>query len=379
MKVEILAVSGEISLPTNAILKLYDHRYLGDRIGEDARSPWDVDREKKAERIRQLLQEKKVLIEGNETEPSRELALPSEQTTFWSEEADSSSEDSDSSTAAEETDENKYYRILVDTLREVRPSDLAQWHTEFWYHYDVKNLFCKETEAYSRLRSLQGHCIPTFYGTTEFDETAPTTVLDTCVRGILLEYIDGFSLEDVEADSPIAIGNPHIGQRVFGIFSKVAEMGILHNDVRPANVMVRNDGRVFLLDFAQAILRGKEPFSAQHWTKKVRKWGELDVTRKMLDAKHLRDNTPPVPAPHLFHAYGSLREYNRQVERGREEWRTKYYRPAQSDDHYEWDRKMEMEGVEGLLDLPDWYPIEEKVKERKEMLESFRDPLLDNL
>lgn len=38
-KVEILSVAGETSLRTHQILKLYDHRYLGDRIHEEARNP----------------------------------------------------------------------------------------------------------------------------------------------------------------------------------------------------------------------------------------------------------------------------------------------------------------------------------------------------
>ena len=379
MKVEILSVSGDVSLPTHAILKLYDHRYLSDRVNKEARDPWDADREKKAERIRKLLQEKKDVIEGRMPGPPRGFVLPPEQSALSSEEEHSSSEAGESESSTEEVGENKYFRILVNALEEVSPSDLSQWHTEKFYHSEVERLFCKETEAYSRLRSLQGHCIPTFYAKTEFDETSLTTGLNSSVRGILLEYIDGLSLEDIEVDSPVALGNPHIGQRIFDIFRKVTEMGIIQNDVRPANVMARNDGRVFLIDFAQAILRDQKNFSAKHWTQTVEEWGDLDITRKMLDEKQLRDMTPPAPVPDPFHIYDSLWEYNKQVTRGREEWRRKYYRPAESDDGYKWACKMDEEGVEGARGFPDWYLIEQKAKERKEILESFRDLVLDNL
>lgn len=175
----------------------------------------------------------------------------------------------------------------MNTLEEVSPSDRSQWHTEKFYRSEVERLFrvCKETEAYSRLQPLQGHCIPTFHGKTEFKETSLTaTELDTSVRGILHEYINDISLEDVEVDSSVAHGNPHTSQRIFDIFRKVTEMGILQNDVRPANVMVRNDGNCGMGRF-----------------------------------RYHRDITPPAPVSDLSHIYGGLWEYNKQVTKGREE------------------------------------------------------------
>jgi hypothetical protein len=370
MKVEILATSGGYPLPTHAILKLYDHRYLGDRVGEDAKNPWGVEREAKAERIRKLLEEPptgfRLPSEG------LELAILSSDTPNPPAEEDASSK--------EEVEENKYYRILVNTLKQVSSSDLSQWKTENWYRSDTERLFSTETEAYAQLHPLQGHCIPTFYGETEFDETcAQAEGVDTYVRGILVEFIEGSLLEEIEVDSPIAVANPHIGQRIFDLFRKIAELGILHNDVRPANVMVRNDGRVFLIDFAQAIFRGDKNFSANHWAERVRAWGELDIMARMLDEKQLRDITPPAPSPDSARGYSSLWEYNKKVGRGRETWREKYYRPAGSEDHYEWACARDKDGVKGILDFPEWYLIEEMARERKEILDSFRDLTLDNL
>jgi len=381
MKVEILASTGDYPLPTHALLKLYDHRYLGDRIGEEARRPWDEEREAKAERIRKLLEEKKGIILGTIPEPPSGI---SSEEKAWMEQAgddlssDTPSEDENSST--EEVEENKYYELLVDTLREISPSELSQWQCENWYRWDVQRLFSTETEAYTVLQTLQGHCIPTFYGETEFDENSPQeSGIDTCVRGILIEFLDGLSLEEIEADSRVAVANPQIGQRILDIFTRVTELGILQNDVRPANVIILNDGRVFLIDFAQAKFRGERMFPAKNWTNRVIGWGELDIARWMLDEKQLRDITPPAPIPDPGYIYGSLWEYHKFVRRGREEWREKYYRPARSEDGYEWACKMHKEGLEGRFGFPEWYPIEEKAKERKEILESFRDLALDAL
>jgi hypothetical protein len=174
MKVEILATSGGYPLPTHAILKLYDHRYLGDRVGEDAKNPWGVEREAKAEKIRKLLEEKKDIIQGKIPEPPTGFRLPSEGLELANLSSDipnPPAEEDGSST--EEVEENKYYRILVNTLKQVSPSDLSQWKTENWYRSDTERLFSTETEAYAQLHPLQGHCIPTFYGETDSMKPAP--------------------------------------------------------------------------------------------------------------------------------------------------------------------------------------------------------------
>ena len=64
---------------------------------------------------------------------------------------------------------------------------------------------------------------------------------------------------------------------------------------------------------------------------------------------------------------------------GREAWKEKYYRRPGSDYYYEWACARDRDGVKGTWDFPEWYLDEENAKERKEILESFRDSALDNL
>jgi tRNA A-37 threonylcarbamoyl transferase component Bud32 len=52
---------------------------------------------------------------------------------------------------------------------------------------------------------------------------------------------------------------PHIGEYVvWRCFEKINDLGVLHGDIRMANIMLRNDdGRVVVIDFGLATFREK--------------------------------------------------------------------------------------------------------------------------
>src|SRR5271170_5705833 len=56
MKVAIIANSGECEIPSVAFLKLYDRRYLEDRMEEGAPNKWNEQREGNANKIGQKIQ-----------------------------------------------------------------------------------------------------------------------------------------------------------------------------------------------------------------------------------------------------------------------------------------------------------------------------------
>jgi eukaryotic-like serine/threonine-protein kinase len=73
---------------------------------------------------------------------------------------------------------------------------------------------------------------------------------------LLMEYVDGRSLEEVE--------RPKIGPLVI-VFHQVASAlvhmhrrGIYHGDLKPSNIMVTRSGRVKLIDFGTAWIKGQE-------------------------------------------------------------------------------------------------------------------------
>ncbi|MFJ1563117.1 serine/threonine-protein kinase [Streptomyces erythrochromogenes] len=75
---------------------------------------------------------------------------------------------------------------------------------------------------------------------------------------IVMELVRGLSLADVlEAEGPMAPQRAaHIGEQVLAALRSAHDSGVLHRDVKPANVLIANDGRVVLSDFGIASLEG---------------------------------------------------------------------------------------------------------------------------
>ncbi|MGW6982276.1 protein kinase domain-containing protein, partial [Streptomyces sp. NPDC054932] len=75
---------------------------------------------------------------------------------------------------------------------------------------------------------------------------------------IVMELVRGLSLADVlEAEGPMPPRRAaHIGEQVLAALCSAHDSGVLHRDVKPANVLIANDGRVVLGDFGIATLEG---------------------------------------------------------------------------------------------------------------------------
>lgn len=73
---------------------------------------------------------------------------------------------------------------------------------------------------------------------------------------LLMEYVEGETLDEIEA--------PAIGQLVL-VFNQVASglahmhrRGVYHGDLKPSNIMLSKSGRVKLIDFGTAWIKGQE-------------------------------------------------------------------------------------------------------------------------
>ncbi|MER5810597.1 serine/threonine-protein kinase [Streptomyces sp. NPDC002033] len=75
---------------------------------------------------------------------------------------------------------------------------------------------------------------------------------------IVMELVRGLSLAEVlEGEGPMDPQRAaHLGEQVLAALRSAHDVGVLHRDVKPANVLVANDGRVVLSDFGIASLEG---------------------------------------------------------------------------------------------------------------------------
>lgn len=81
------------------------------------------------------------------------------------------------------------------------------------------------------------------------------------IKGILLQYINGFSLSKVQDHAPKSEWQGIVDQAI-AIVQAVGDHGILNRDVQPDNFIVQRDEGscywVFMIDFGLAQLQGRD-------------------------------------------------------------------------------------------------------------------------
>lgn len=110
--------------------------------------------------------------------------------------------------------------------------------------------FLQEAKAAAALNHPN---ICTIHGIEEADD--PSTSLGVRRSFIVMEFVDGKMLEEMKASltQKQAI---EIGIQIAEGLAAAHEHGIVHRDIKPENIMIRKDGRVQIMDFGLAKLRG---------------------------------------------------------------------------------------------------------------------------
>ncbi|MEU2286367.1 serine/threonine-protein kinase [Streptomyces sp. NPDC013178] len=113
---------------------------------------------------------------------------------------------------------------------------------------DVERLYARlEREAWAAARVANRNVV---------------TVYDVATQDgrpwIVMELVRGISLADLlDTEGPLEPARAaHIGAEVLAALRAAHEAGVLHRDVKPANVLMSNDGRVVLTDFGIATVEG---------------------------------------------------------------------------------------------------------------------------
>ncbi len=110
--------------------------------------------------------------------------------------------------------------------------------------------FLQEAKAAAALNHPN---ICTIHGIEEADD--PSSALGTKRSFIVMEFVDGQMLEEKKSalSQKQAI---EIGIQIAEGLAAAHEHGIVHRDIKPENIMIRKDGRVQIMDFGLAKLRG---------------------------------------------------------------------------------------------------------------------------
>ncbi|MGQ4402963.1 serine/threonine-protein kinase [Streptomyces hayashii] len=113
---------------------------------------------------------------------------------------------------------------------------------------DVERLYARlEREAWAAARVANRNVV---------------TVYDVAAQDgrpwIVMEIVHGISLSELlDAEGSLEPARvAHIGAEVLAALRAAHEAGVLHRDVKPANVLMSNDGRVVLTDFGIATVEG---------------------------------------------------------------------------------------------------------------------------
>ncbi|URN18276.1 MULTISPECIES: serine/threonine-protein kinase [Streptomyces] len=95
---------------------------------------------------------------------------------------------------------------------------------------------------------------------------------------IVMELVDGPSLADVLAERGVMDPREaaRIGAEVLGALAAAHEVGVLHRDVKPGNILLDRTGRVVLTDFGIAAVEDPGDGSATHLTRSGELVGSLD-------------------------------------------------------------------------------------------------------
>jgi serine/threonine-protein kinase len=132
------------------------------------------------------------------------------------------------------------YRGLDTSLR--REVAIKVLHHHLAEHAEARERFEREAQAVAKLRHENILEIFDFSG------------LDSSESYIVTEFIDGQTLKEFVTDHQIKF--PEIGAmialQVCRALGHAHSVGILHRDVKPENIMIRNDGVVKLTDFGIA-------------------------------------------------------------------------------------------------------------------------------
>lgn len=180
-----------------------------------------------------------------------------------------------------------------DKFKEATEEEWDVAENEAFLAHELIGLYTAETATYARLHNYQNKLIPRLLAPVSLDiaslgadSVAGMSVELYQVKGILLEYLPGFTLSTLEKHAPQSCWQKIVDQAI-NIVHILGDNNILNADVRPDNFIVVPNGddqyQVFMIDFGQCRLRGTEE-SDLDWGRE--KWRQDEEGAVGLVMKH---------------------------------------------------------------------------------------------
>lgn len=129
---------------------------------------------------------------------------------------------------------------LVSLLSKKNGCEVMRLRNKQTGKYLVLRSLPNSLEAYNKLQKIRCVNLPEIYDVLELDDG----------QIVLEEYIDGLTAAQVMETG--AYRNRGVRNVLLGVCDALAvlhDLGIVHRDVKPENVMIENSGRVVLIDF----------------------------------------------------------------------------------------------------------------------------------
>ncbi|KAI5862901.1 hypothetical protein GGS23DRAFT_570041 [Durotheca rogersii] len=205
-----------------------------------------------------------------------------------------------------ELEEEKKTEILPRSpshFHDDTPEGNAKYEAALWQ--SCVEYFDCETEAYARLRDLQGRSIPRMYAHVRLvlgNSDVPRDLLQSPmaryfeIKGVLLELIHGYNLSDLPT-SPLAPSDPKkwpgIVQSAVDFAHEINRRGVLMGDCAPRNVVVDKRSQTpFIIDLAQCGFKDKMIEAWKEWDEDEDWDPDVDYCEQMIT----RDNPGAIGA-----------------------------------------------------------------------------------
>lgn len=140
-----------------------------------------------------------------------------------------------------------------------RDDDWSMEKTEAFCQYYCYRSYSIEREAYKTLEDIQGKHVPKLYAEPylQFESMKGSDIQDhrQICPGLLLQYISGFSLSDLEHNAPRKYWQ-QICDQAISVVHQVGDLGVCNEDVHTRSIIVRPDGKkenfeTFMVDFGK--------------------------------------------------------------------------------------------------------------------------------